>query len=460
MQGLNNNVNKWLSTGLLLASYSIANAAQTNLGSLGNTQLQQDTGDAVQITCGGFVNEGTQPGTVPLFDTCRAMVHTGNDVADNSGPTRDSLGLTQDELAASLQQIATEEFAATKSMSTEISSSQMNASITRLVDLRSGVRGFSVVGLLPANSDLATLQPITGAGAGDDWSKLGGFFTATYGDGDRDGTDRTNEFDFDSYSLTAGLDYRLNDNFVMGAALSYYDVDSDFDEKPTVSGGDVDADGWGGFLYGTYYVDQAYIDGMIGYSSTDYDSKRNIIIPSNTSVPGFNQVAKGSTDSDDFSASLGAGYDFVDGALTYGPYARISYLKVDIDDYTEKGAEATGLNLNVDDQEWKSLTSVLGAKFAYSVSKDFGVLIPQGNIGWIHEYENDSEVFTATYVADPRQNILKASTNSPDRDYFELGIGVSAVLKSGVQLYASYDTILEFDDLTSHLISVGGRWEF
>ena len=98
-------------------------AATTNLGSYGQTQIQQDTGDAVQLTCGGFVAAGTTPGTVTLFDTCRAMVHTANELT-GSGATGDSLGLSENELAASLQQIATEEFAATESMATEISVGQ------------------------------------------------------------------------------------------------------------------------------------------------------------------------------------------------------------------------------------------------------------------------------------------------------------------------------------------------
>ena len=47
-------------------------AADTLLGGFGQTQLQQDTGDAVQKTCGGFVAEGANADEIPLFFTCRA----------------------------------------------------------------------------------------------------------------------------------------------------------------------------------------------------------------------------------------------------------------------------------------------------------------------------------------------------------------------------------------------------
>ena len=132
-----------LGLGLASGGWQTAHAAETNLGGYGQTQLQQDTGDAVQFTCGGFVAAGTQPGTVPLFDTCRAMVHTANELT-GTGPTADSLGLSEDELAASLQQIATEEFGSTESMATEISTDKTANVITRLNDIRGGAHGVNV----------------------------------------------------------------------------------------------------------------------------------------------------------------------------------------------------------------------------------------------------------------------------------------------------------------------------
>ena len=457
--------------GLAVCVLQPAWAATTNLGSYGQTQLQQDTGDAVQITCGGFVAAGTPPGTVPLFDTCRAMVHTANELS-GSGAIGDSLGLTADQLAASLQQIANEEFAATDSMATEISGNQTGNVITRLVEIRQNVRGFSLAGLdFPGKSqslaaDTQNRYPAAGArggaaGADNPGGKLGAFVNGSYSTGDRDDTVWTNEFDFDTYGITGGVDYRFSDNIVLGAALSYHDVDADFDNKPTVSGGSVDADGWGGFLYGTYYADRFYIDGLAGYAKTDYDTKRRILIPdANNPAATIDETAKGSPDSDDYTISLGAGYSFTRGSLNYGPYARVTYYEVDIDDYQEKGAEASGLNLDVDGQNWESLTSVLGGQLSYAYSQSFGVLVPQGRAGWVHEFENDSDDFTAVYVNDPNQNQLRAETDNPDRDYFELGLGVSAVFKNGTQAFFYYDTLLGFDDVTDHVFTLGGRMEF
>lgn len=460
-----------LGGGMLACVMGPAWAQDTLLGSYGQTRLQEETGDAVQITCGGFVadipNGGPTPDESALFFTCRSMVATALDLeGSDDDRVQFSLGLSEDELAASLQQIATEEFAATESYATEMTSSRMDPVITRLAELRAGVKGFSVAGLFPEvdTKSVARLgHGALGGAAGDDGmgSRLGGFINVGVGTGDRDGTDRTDSFDFDSYNLVAGLDYRFSDSLVLGAAVNYYDIDSDFDKSSTVSGGNIDVDGWGVTVFGTWYGERSYVDLVAGYAASEYDVRRSILIPSNNpQFADISETATASPDSDDYTVSIGAGYDFNRGALNWGPYFRATYLNVDIDDYTEKGAELSGLNLKVDGQEWESTTTVLGLKFDYAMSRDWGVLIPYGRVGWTHQFEDDATIMTAVYVDDPRENVLRASTEDPEEDYAELGVGVSAVFTGGLQAYFNYDTLLGIDDLTTHLFTVGLRKEF
>ena len=133
-------------------------AATTNLGSYGKTQLQQDTGDAVQSTCGGFVAQGFDP-NYSLFATCRAMVHTGNALT-GTGAAADSLGLSEDQLASSLQQIAAEEFLTTGSVSNELATEKATPVLSRLSTLRSGTKGFSLSNLTPlGNPDMVVGAP-------------------------------------------------------------------------------------------------------------------------------------------------------------------------------------------------------------------------------------------------------------------------------------------------------------
>lgn len=443
-----------------------------NLGSLGITELQQKTGNAVQATCKGFISaqDANTPVQQALFKTCGDMVNTGNQLLGLTFNPGRTLNLTQEQLSAGLQQIATEEFANTESVANEIATNRQDPVIARLTAVRSGIGGFTAQGFSPDNAELLannewldSVQSMRGGSAGDDalGSAWSGFLNFSYGTGNRDQTERSNGFDYDSYNVTLGGDYRFSSSFVVGAALNYYKVDSAFDNEPTVAGGDLDTDGWGGTVYGTYYGERFYIDGLAGYAVSDYDIHRNIYIASNNAaVDSIAATAEGSTKSADYAASIGAGGYFGSGGFGWGPYGRLTYTRVNIDSYQEEGAEQAGLNLNVDKQDWTSLISALGAQFSFTFSQSYGVIAPQLRLGWIHQFENDSQDIVATYTADPRQYALVATTDEPDRDYAEVGLGVSSVFQGGAQVFFSYDTLLGFENLTSHLFTLGGRWEF
>ena len=278
------------------------------------------------------------------------------------------------------------------------------------------------------------------------------------------------EFDYDAYGATIGADYRLDDNNIVGALVGYGNVDADFDSNNSFStspsdspGGDIDADSWGIGLYGTHYRENFYIDGLIGYTRTDYDIDRKISLPlgpnpgDSAAAVATKRTARGDTDSDSFTIGVGGGLDLQAGSITYGPFARLTYQETKVDDYEEKGAE--GLNLTVDDQDWDSLTTTLGGGASYASSRDWGVLIPFARVAWVHEFENDSQKMKAFYTVDPQQNNLVAQTDDPDRDYFELGIGVSAVMRGGLQAFFDYQTLLGYSDLTDHIFTIGIRSE-
>ena len=141
----------WLGAGLLLAAMAPSWASETLTGSFGKTRLQKNTGDAVEFTCGDLLGAGQTD--LNLFSTCNAMVETARSLdPDISWPpenTDRSLGMTEDELAAAYQQIATEEYAAAGQMATEVGSNRINIGINRLIEVRRGARGFSIACLSP-----------------------------------------------------------------------------------------------------------------------------------------------------------------------------------------------------------------------------------------------------------------------------------------------------------------------
>lgn len=352
----------------------------------------------------------------------------------------------------------------------------MGGAITRISEIRRGVTGFRVSISDPANTGgvLAGYaapegSTVTGGAAGDgDFfgeGKLSGFLNVRYGFGDKDGTDREDGFDFSNWGLTGGVDYRIDSKFTVGGLLTYSDLDTDFDTtQNTVSGGGVDSDGWGLSAFGTYNHEIFYVDGLIGFGRMDYDIQRSVFyVPGPKSTVGSGPRAfdaKADTDSDDFVASLGIGHDASRGALSYGPFARITYYKIDIDGYRETGTGATELALAVDDQEVKSLTTSIGGRVSYSISRSFGVVLPYARAEWIHEFDNDARTIGATYIHDPNSTLLAARTNNPDRDYGFLGVGVSAVMPHGYQLFLDYQGLIGFRDINEHRFVAGLRAEF
>jgi len=441
----------------------------------GQSQLQSNTGGSINVLCPQMAAAGGSAGTLPpdqqaLFEACRRLVQTANDI-DGSGSSGFSLGLNDGELNAALQQVAGEEGLTARSFTTETSSGQVANVGLRLTELRTGASGVSLANFQlngRETSLLAYEQAVRqdgrargGAASADSGlrvSKLGAFINGLVSTGDKDGTDKENGFDFDTLGITGGVDYRFTGNFVMGVAGSYNRVDADYDKSATVAGGNVDLDGYGVTVYGTYYIDSFYVEGMAGYVSNDYDIKRRVLYTSNTAQPGENATAKANTDGDAISVSGGAGYTFNHRALSYGPYTRVTYVDLDVDGYTEKGAG--GLNVSVEDQSADSLTAVLGGQVAYAMSQGFGVLIPQARLEWIHEFSNDADVVQTRYVSDFTGTPLITRTDSLDSDYGALSLGISAVSKGGLQGFLQYETWLGLEDISEHIFTVGGRWEF
>jgi outer membrane autotransporter protein len=279
-------------------------------------------------------------------------------------------------------------------------------------------------------------------------SRLGAFVNGRLTFGDKDATTREQGFDFISGGVTGGVDYRFTDNLVLGVALSYTHsrADINFDFGETIS------DGYGISLYGTYYIGNFYLDGHAGFEWNEYDTERRIVYAT------FDRTARAELSGQQYTGNLGAGYDFRIGALTLTPYGRAEYVHLEIDSFTERGAN--GLDLFVDRQHVDSLQTAFGGRVAYSINTPFGVVIPQGSVEWRHEFLNDSRSVTAKYAVDPFNTFFVIPTDNPDRDYVALAAGVSAVFSRGISAFVNYETALGLRDVTHHGFTGGVRFEF
>lgn len=441
----------------ILLAYFPAHA-QTVPGNLANlpglTAIQQPTAIAIQVVCGKLnalsqANEGLPPEQAKLFGSCRKMVQTANEIVDN-GPTTYSLGLTNEQLRNAVQGAAPEENSA-------ISNGSINTANPvggRLVALRAGARGFTLAGNSASKTALASGGA---AGETDSDSRLGGFANFNYNRGDLNGSVDEDGFDFVNYGLVAGLDYRFSDSYVAGVALSYNRNEADIDANL----GNIDANNVGVSAYASYYKGDGYIDATLSYSRHDFDTVRNIVVPSSDpiNVPGINTRAVGNTNGNQLSLSVGGGYDFRRDTITLTPYARLSYLKLDVDSYSETEPVA-GLGLDIADQTVKSLQSALGVRLSKTVSASTGVFVPYGALEWVHEFENNSRSITAKYTNDPFNTFFVIPTITPDRDYFVASVGGSSVFANGISAFVTLESVLGLQRVTNTGLTVGLRKEF
>lgn len=426
-----------------------------NAAALGDTPglsaLQSATGTAVQTVCAGLAptNGITPDPATPeedLFNQCNAMVQTGNEIQGDVG-TGNSLGLDSAELGGALQNVATEEMGTPSRISMSTLSGQ-------------------VAGISSHLFEIHQLSQSVGGSAGDDdgsllSSRLNMFVNGVGGFGDTESTDRENGSDFSSAGIIVGLDYRFTNNFVSGLALGYSRLDSDFQKTINVSGGGIDADIYNMSLFAAYDLNNFYVDGTFTYGRSDYDVERGVVIldkSGGTSTGGTDKIAKSSPEGEQYSAGLGFGYNHQYNAFNLRPFARVDYYDGNIDRYSESGA--FGLDLIVEEQNFESLQSQLGAQLSYASSHSFGVIIPEINLSWHHEFKNDSRDINARYAADFNNNILTALTGDPERDYLTMGIGVSSVLQGGMQLFLSYQGLFGYTNVNSHAFAGGVRIEF
>ena len=290
---------------------------------------------------------------------------------------------------------------------------------------------------------------VAGSGSGSDkelgadFSRLSSFADVSYAFGDHDTTVNTPGHDADTLSITAGVDYRVNPVVVVGAALAYQDTSNDF----SAGVGALDVSGISLSGFGSWHwAETGYVDGILRFGQNDYDSRRRT---------RNGAVATGDTEGDEVALSLGAGYDFNRAAWTLGPTARINYTDVTIDGYRER---SSGQALRYSDQDVESLNTQLGAQASRAFTTDFGVVLPQANLEWVHEFEDDGRRITARPAAGGAA--FAVPVDALDSNYFRASLGTTVLLAHGRMFFARYEGEFGRRDLDSHTLSLGGRLEF
>ena len=373
-------------------------------------------------------------------------------------------GVVEEDLEA----LSADEVASQGTAAIEAATLQVNNVNTRLSTLRSGSRGLDVSGLhlnikgqaLPGVIIDSLIKGELSGGAAGDVDDLSGswgiFINGNISFGDKEKTDKEAGFEFDAKGITAGIDYRLSTQAIIGIAAGVSTNESEF----TDGSSGMELEGAHVMLYGTYYQsDHFYLDGLIKAAKNDFKTHRRV---SRRDDPFQEALSK--TTGQEYSGSLSAGFEYNSGGLSYGPYGRISYTRVLIDAYTETasnpGVKGSGSMLSLGDQSLDSATAAAGGQLSYAISHSRGVLTPQLRVEWGHEFSDKSREISAQFVHDPSSSRFVVATDQPDKDFVNLGLGISTVTAGGQSGFLEYETRLAQQDISQHWIRAGVRFEF
>ena len=302
----------------------------------------------------------------------------------------------------------------------------------RLGDLRAGLDDDGMTGLAAGNK-------AKGVGI---W--LRGFGTHTE-QRKREGVDG---YRADTFGAAVGGDRRLlEDRLTLGLAYAY--AGSNVNSTGGRDGNGTDVVSHQGTAYYSYDTGPWYVEGMANVGYNDYDSVRKV------SIGTVQRTVRGDYKGWQYGAKVAGGHNIKRGNVVFTPTVSLQYSRLDLDGYTETGANA--LNLKVDDKSFDQLRSGLGARVAYTVKTGVGTFVPEVHAAYLYNIVADNQEFTSTYTGGG--GAFNTEGADPARHGANVGASVALHSTSNITLSANYDA--EFKDrFISHNGMLTVRYDF
>ncbi|BCJ05894.1 autotransporter [Pseudomonas sp. RtIB026] len=226
---------------------------------------------------------------------------------------------------------------------------------------------------------------------------------------------------YNAYSrgVAVGADGQLDDQLTLGAAYSF--IDTDINGK---RGNKTQVQSHAFSLYGSYTLDNYFVDASLTYGFNDNQGKREIA----------GTRAKSDYDSNLLGLNLVGGYSWQpDPRLLVEPRLAARYSRVDIDSFNEKGSSAA---LKVEAQRYEAIELGAGVRVASQLPLGAGILEPQLKVMAYHDFAADPVQNTATFVLGTTPFVSHGA--SVARNSYEAGLGADYKL-GAVSVGVSYD---------------------
>ena len=189
---------------------------------------------------------------------------------------------------------------------------------------------------------------------------------------------------------------------------------------------DIDTDTHSLFVYGEYKPDRLFFDGMLAYSFSDWDERKNVL----------GSIYTAGYDVDTFAAQAVAGYDA--GVVSSGVGAR--YLHLRRDGYTDTAAQRVSADSD------GILTGIAEIKAA----KNFGTFSPHIRVAATYDFISDK---TSAPVTLTNGKSYVVESGRLHRWGFEGGAGVSMRFGAAYEASLSYDGVFR-THYTDHTMTI------
>lgn len=253
-------------------------------------------------------------------------------------------------------------------------------------------------------------------------------------------------YNFTLGGLTAGADYRLRDNLLLGLSTGYSHTSSGF----YGSGGSVNANTVPFNAYAAYFPGSLYAYGSLGYALNLYDLKRGI------NFGGLARTARSSTTGHQFNLYGETGYDLKLGRFILTPSATLANSTLWVGGFTEQDAGA--LNLKVASQTAASLQTGLGGRVTVPVKAGSVQVVPQGYAFYQHEFANGSRGLNASLSQG--SSTFNFQTDAAKRNFAVVGANVTVGLTKNLYAQVNYNAEVGRGNYSAQSVNAGLRLEF
>jgi uncharacterized protein with beta-barrel porin domain len=245
--------------------------------------------------------------------------------------------------------------------------------------------------------------------------------------------------------ISGGADYRLSPDFVAGVGFGYGHERNDVGGNGTqVKGQAVSV-----ALYGSYHPAPVFVDGLLGYSHLDFDSRRYV-----TTTGG---EADGDRGGAQIFGSLSAGYEYRAADLLVSPYGRFQAAWTRLNTFTEDGADVW--NLTYGRQEFSMLAGVAGLRTEYVAPMSWGALAYSARLEYTHDFAGSSQAqvgYADTGTTPYGLNVAGLSQNTVSAQ-----LGVETQLRRNLAIGLSYQGSFGFErNALDHAFMIKFRMRF